>query len=165
MRLSGIFALCLAGVVSLSAAGQSAQTVAPAQTSQSKNPTAPPADQKAATTNATSQTASQPDGAKKPEMKFDWPPLSLPAQKPGTQRAWPQMSFDKGIYAGRNNLTTSGGCYAIQSYNFSPGPNPQLESVTTCTTIERPLMRQIRKPESQNQQGQVNQKEQEKQQK
>jgi hypothetical protein len=42
----------------------------------------------------------------------------------------PDTTFDEGIYAQR-----AGGnmCGAIVSYNFSPGINPQLESVTTCT--------------------------------
>ncbi|HEV3040284.1 MAG TPA: hypothetical protein VHA33_21145 [Candidatus Angelobacter sp.] len=155
MRIPSIPALCLAGMVSLAAAGQSAQSMAPAQSAQSKDSNTPPAEQKTATGNATAQATSQPDGAKKPETKSDWlrPALLLPAQKSGTQRKWPQMSFDKGIYAGRNNLAVSGTCLAIQSYNFSSGPNPQLESITTCTTIERPLMLQVKKPESQNQQS------------
>jgi hypothetical protein len=38
-------------------------------------------------------------------------------------------SFDHGIYA----ESTAGMCGAIVSYNFSPGDNPRLESVTTCT--------------------------------
>lgn len=167
MRIPGILALCFAGAVSLTAAGQSAQPVAPLSNTQAKNSTAPSVEEKTSTINAAAQATSQPDGAKDPDMKRGWsrPQLSLAAQKPGiqTQRKWPQMPFDKGIYAGRNNLNVNGTCLAIQSYNFSPGPNPQLESVTTCTTIERPLMRQVRKPEGQNQP--VNQKEQEKDQK
>jgi hypothetical protein len=41
-------------------------------------------------------------------------------------------NFDKGIYA----PTYADGrsvCAAIMSYNFTPGDNPELKSVTTCT--------------------------------
>jgi hypothetical protein len=68
------------------------------------------------------------------------------------------MSFDRGIYAGRNVMAGSRQCLAIQSYNFSeaaPGKMPKLESVTTCTAVTQPLMRNARKPGSQNQPGQV----------
>lgn len=43
-----------------------------------------------------------------------------------------QRNFDKGIYA----PTYADGrsvCAAIMSYNFTPGDNPELKSVTTCT--------------------------------
>src|SRR5205809_1574747 len=124
MRIPSILALCLAIAVSLSATGQSTST-APAQSAQTQNSSAQPAAQKAATPTASAQTASQPD-------KQD-----APAQKPRTKRAWPQMSFDKGIYIGRNNVNGDGLCLAIQSYNFSQGQSPKLESITTCTTVER----------------------------
>src|SRR5437016_5159087 len=147
MRTPTIFALCLAGAVSLSAAGQSTQTAAPAPSTQSQNSSAQPAAQKAATTTASAQTASQPDAQGQDAQ----------AQTPRTQqRTRPQMSFDKGIYTGRNALTGNGGCYAIQSYNFSQGASPRLESITTCTTVERPLGRLVQKPDSRGQ-GQGNQ--------
>ena len=48
------------------------------------------------------------------------------------QQPLPDVSPDPGIYlrrtAGLGNL-----CGSIVSYNFSPGDNPKLESVTTCT--------------------------------
>ncbi|HYX53960.1 MAG TPA: hypothetical protein VE783_10960 [Candidatus Limnocylindrales bacterium] len=44
----------------------------------------------------------------------------------------PDRSFDRGIYA-QSSGTGSRMCGAIVSYNFSPGENPQLQSVTTCT--------------------------------
>jgi len=157
MSIPSIFALCLAGVVSLSAAGQS---TAPAQSTQSKNWSAQPAVHKAATTEASAQTASQPEGAgqssqapRKPEI-FAWPPLWLPDKKPETRRTWPQMSLDKGIYIGRNNPSGDRLCLAIQSYNFSQGESPRLQSVTTCTELRQPLWRNARKPASPNQQGQ-----------
>ena len=140
MRIPSILALCLAIAVSLSATGQTA----PAQSTSSQNSSAPCAAQKAATPTASAQTASQPD-------KQD-----AQAPKPRPQRTWPQMSFDKGIYVGRNNVNGDGLCLAIQSYNFSQGQSPKLESITTCTTVERPLWRLVQKPESQNQQGQGN---------
>ena len=41
--------------------------------------------------------------------------------------------FDPGIFLdkGKGNM-----CGSIVSYNFSPGDNPQLESVTTCTPAD-----------------------------
>jgi hypothetical protein len=66
------------------------------------------------------------------------------------------MSFDKGIYVGRNNLSGDRGCFAIQSYNFSQGPSPKLESVTTCTELRQPLWRNVEKPGSRDQQSQGN---------
>jgi hypothetical protein len=145
MRIPSIFALCLASAVSLSASGQSTQTAAPAQSAPSNNSSAQPAAQKAATTKASAQPASQPD------------PQDAQVQKPRTQRTWPQMSFDKGIYIGRNGQTGDRYCLAIQSYNFSQGQSPQLESVTTCTELRQPLWRNAGKPESRDQQSQGNQ--------
>ncbi|HEX7286874.1 MAG TPA: hypothetical protein VF532_11875 [Candidatus Angelobacter sp.] len=40
-------------------------------------------------------------------------------------------SFDRGIYA--RQVDGANVCGSIVSYNFSPGTDPQLESVTTCT--------------------------------
>jgi hypothetical protein len=56
----------------------------------------------------------------------------------------PPGSFDKGIYLKRPSERPSGGtdmCASILSYNFSPGENPTLQSVTTCTPAnpEAPL--------------------------
>lgn len=61
-----------------------------------------------------------------------------------------QGDFDRGIYLGKH--AGNGNCGAIVSYNFSPGENPTLESVTTCTpaTPEVPLrtghQKQLRPP-------------------
>lgn len=41
----------------------------------------------------------------------------------------PKRDFDKGILV----RDMGGACGSIVSYNFSPGENPKLESVTTCT--------------------------------
>jgi hypothetical protein len=94
--------------------------------------------------------------------------VQLQDAKPGKKYSLPQVPFDRGIYAARNALTGSSGssgCYAIQSYNFSQGESPKLESITTCTNVVRPLMRYAWKRDSRNQQGQDNQQNQEKDQK
>ncbi len=184
MRIPGILALCLAGALSLTAAGQSTPPAAAGKSAQSKNSSvaSPAHDTSRASTQADAQTQSPGPSsqAQKPEMKFDWPPLSLPAQKSQAQKAlqfdrqipessaqnaqsqhkWPQAQFDRGIYAGRNALVGDPVCLAIQSYNFSQGESPKLESITTCTTVRQPLMRNARRPANSDQQGQGNQKEQ-----
>ncbi len=50
---------------------------------------------------------------------------------PRDQKTPPQGEFDRGIYV--RKPVARGGCASIISYNFSPGENPQLENVTTCT--------------------------------
>lgn len=185
MRIPGILALCLAGAFSLSAAGQStAPPAAAGQSAPSKNSNAAPAAQNTSKTliQTPTKTASpgQSTQAQKPEMKFDWPPLSLPDQKSQAQKTmqfnrqmldladqnaqsqpkWPQAPFDRGIYAGRNALAGNPVCMAIQSYNFSQGESPKLESITTCTTFRQPLLRNVRRPANSDQQGQDNQQQQ-----
>lgn len=54
----------------------------------------------------------------------------LHANEPTFLMQKPDTTFDEGIYAQR---TGGNMCGAIVSYNFSPGMNPYLESVTTCT--------------------------------
>src|SRR5215468_10131798 len=57
-----------------------------------------------------------------------------PGQLPDGPR--PQGPIDPGIYlpktAGLGHV-----CGAIVSYNFSPGENPHLESITTCTSADK----------------------------
>ena len=59
--------------------------------------------------------------------------LSLNArQKNDSMEMFQRPNFDKGIYA----PTYADGrsvCAAIMSYNFTPGDNPELKSITTCT--------------------------------
>jgi len=62
--------------------------------------------------------------ARKPSGDFN-----LLVQLPRYQKTPPQGEFDRGIYLRKGG----GGCISIISYNFSPGENPQLENVTTCT--------------------------------
>ncbi len=157
MRVPVMLALCLAGTLSLPAAGQSTPTAAAGQSAQPTDSSAPPAAAQNTTKASTAsiQMATQPEG----------PAQSTPAQKPETQNAqsqpkWPQAPFDRGIYAGRNTLTGNPVCLAIQSYNFSQGESPKLESVTTCTTMRPPLMRNARKPANTDQQAQDGQQEQ-----
>jgi hypothetical protein len=42
-----------------------------------------------------------------------------------------RQPVDRGIFL--DNQSNSNACGTIVSYNFSPGTNPRLESVTTCT--------------------------------
>jgi hypothetical protein len=53
----------------------------------------------------------------------------LPRQKPTP----PQGRFDRGIYAMQSGPGDEV-CGSIVSYNFTEGQNPQLDSVTTCTS-------------------------------
>ena len=74
------------------------------------------------------------------------PPLSQAAQ-----RAIPAQhqrgDFDRGIYLGAaGNI-----CGSIVSYNFSPGENPQLESITTCTPANRVTSKRARSRQPQSQ--------------
>jgi hypothetical protein len=156
MRVPVMLALCLATTLSLPAAGQSTPPAAAGQSAQPRDSSAPPAAQ-----NATKASTASIQAATQPES----PAQSAPTQKPETQKAqsqrnWPQAPFDRGIYAGRNTLTGNPVCLAIQSYNFSQGESPKLESVTTCTTLRQPLMRNARKPANTDQQGPVGQQEQ-----
>lgn len=57
--------------------------------------------------------------------------LSQAAQR--TPPAHQRGDFDRGIYLGAAGNV----CGSIVSYNFSPGDNPQLESITTCTPAAR----------------------------
>jgi hypothetical protein len=187
MRILYLFALCLASAISPSAAGQSGKPAAPS-TPAKNAPAQNVSVQPAATANGPAQAASQDATAQNPARQNTQadattlgqaaPALSqaelerllvqLQDAKSGKKYSLPQVPFDRGIYAARNALTGSSGssgCYAIQSYNFSQGESPKLESITTCTNVVRPLMRQARKPESRNQQGQDNQQNQEKDQK
>ncbi len=43
----------------------------------------------------------------------------------------PNPNLDRGIFM--PHPSAGNGCGSIVSYNFSPGDNPQLESITTCT--------------------------------
>ena len=59
------------------------------------------------------------------------------------QRAIPahqRGDFDRGIYLGAAGNV----CGAIVSYNFSPGENPQLQSITTCTPATRVASKRAR---------------------
>jgi len=189
MRIPGLLALCLAGSLSLAAAGQSTPPAAAGKSAQSKNPSVAPV------ANNTLRASPQADAQRqspepstqmqKLEMNLDWPPLSLPAQKSQAQKPLPsdqqmlnqadqnaqsqrkgaQAPFDRGIYAGQNALVGNPVCLAIQSYNFSQGESPKLESITTCTSVRQPLMRNARRPATSDQQGQGNQKEENKDQK
>lgn len=170
MRITGIFALCLASAFSLTAAGQSNPSQPAGQNAQPKNSSAAPGAQN--TPKAVTQAAAQPEGFglnAKSQGTSELPPLApgeflrmtnpTLSQKPQTQRKLPQVPFDRGIYVGRNSVAGDNFCLAIQSYNFSQGESPKLESVTTCTTLRQPLMRHARKPANTDQQGQGTQQE------
>ena len=170
MRIPGIFALCLASALSIAAAGQSTSPVAAGHSAQPRNSSAPLAAQN--TTKAAPQTAAQPESSgldAKTQVPSEYPPLApgeflrmtnpTLSQNPQTQHRLPQVPFDRGIYLGRNSVAGNNFCMAIQSYNFSQGESPKLQSVTTCTTLRQPLMRTVRKPANTDQQGQGTQQE------
>jgi hypothetical protein len=59
-------------------------------------------------------------------------PQNTAPQKRDSMELFQRRDFDKGIYA----PTYADGksmCAAIMSYNFTPGDNPELKSITTCT--------------------------------
>ena len=65
------------------------------------------------------------------------PTLLFPIQGPpkvrqrGNGNRSPNPNLDRGIFLPHSSAGNS--CASIVSYNFSPGDNPQLESITTCT--------------------------------
>jgi len=171
MRILSVFALYLATTVVLPATGQSTQSVppAPGKNASTQNASAQPSAQKGATANTSAQSGSQQDSTSRNSQADTseaqrnlWLALGQTAAAPktGAKRSLPQMSFDRGIYAGRNIMTGSRDCLAIQSYNFSeaaPGKTPKLESITTCTSVTQPLLRNARKPGNQNRPDQESQ--------
>ena len=59
-------------------------------------------------------------------------PQKNASQKSDSMEMCQRRNFDQGIYA----PTYADGksmCAAIMSYNFTPGDNPELKSITTCT--------------------------------
>jgi hypothetical protein len=66
---------------------------------------------------------------RKPSRDFE-----IRGQLPGPMQPPPQGDFDHGIYLKKPAANADKSCASIMSYNFSPGENPQLESVTTCTS-------------------------------
>jgi len=94
---------------------------------------------------AAAQSAPAP-GATEPYTIFPAKPprFQLPARKshnfyvlgqePRYQETPPRGDFDRGIYVRKPAARSDESCASILSYNFSPGENPQLESVTTCTS-------------------------------
>ena len=84
----------------------------------------------AATAFAQAQNPSQP---KQPPTQ---------AKPEGTR---PQVMVpDSGIYL--KHVDGANMCASIMSYNFSPGDNPQLESVTTCTPTNTQATKRARVP-------------------
>ena len=169
MRISSLITLCMAGALSLTAAakaGQSAASVVPTKNVQAKNDAAQAAPAQSALAQNTAAQNVPAQAAPKKDAPAQSAPggQNVPAEATPMERALRQLQFDKGIYLGRlqagtDAVTGNTSCLAIQSYNFSqaaPGKMPKLESVTTCTSVAQPLMRQVRKPDAQNQQGQKN---------
>ncbi len=64
----------------------------------------------------------------------------LQAHDPTFLMQKPDTAFDQGIYA----RTGGNMCGAIVSYNFSPGLNPHLESITTCTPSNAAVQQRAR---------------------
>src|SRR5579862_4284697 len=119
-----------------------------AQTSQSQNATAP-----ATQAQPAQQSSQEPSGfvhhpfVKQPQAvpSPEWSKIS--SQRPHQlQREAPNHSFDpaidKGIFLRSDASTGNTICEAIVSYNFSRGDNPHIESVTTCTSTNKAIMRQ-----------------------
>ncbi len=55
-----------------------------------------------------------------------------------------QIVPDRGIYLKHPDGANM--CASIMSYNFSPGDNPQLESITTCTPVNTQATRRTQEP-------------------
>jgi hypothetical protein len=75
------------------------------------------------------------------------PSQAVPAHQMHSQRG----DFDRGIYLGAAGNV----CGSIISYNFSPGENPQLESITTCTRANRVTSKRAQGRQPQPQSGRV----------
>jgi len=56
-------------------------------------------------------------------------------QNSDSMEMFQHRNFDKGIYA-PTYADGQSTCAAIMSYNFTPGDNPELKSVTTCTPAQ-----------------------------
>ena len=74
-----------------------------------------------------------------PQPKKEQPAIQSPAGKASTAQTnvdsvqmIQRPTFDQGIYL-PTYADGQSTCAAIMSYNFSPGDNPELKSVTTCT--------------------------------
>ncbi|HLJ25865.1 MAG TPA: hypothetical protein VKY85_04085 [Candidatus Angelobacter sp.] len=120
-----------------------------AQTSQSQDASAP------ATQAQPPQPSQPPSGlvhnpfVKQPQAvpSPEWSKISSqrPRQLPDVREA-PGHSFnpaiDKGIFLRSDAGTGNTICEAIVSYNFSRGDSPHVESVTTCTSTNKVIMRQ-----------------------
>jgi hypothetical protein len=130
MRLFGILAFVCLGLPLFSVA----------QTAQPQKPLteqAPPwvrnmhlLSEPAAAQAPSSQPAPAQDPAQPmPRWRFD----RVPVQKSNPDaKQLPEMRVDPGIYL-RPSAGLDSRCAAILSYNFSPGENPLLQSITTCT--------------------------------
>ncbi len=132
-------------LLSPSSSGQSLQTQTP---SVSQSPPSQPDVSVGTDAPAASQgtTASSPSGSYRPRLKIRLvPPRNQPkSPKPlpdaplipeilGQRVADSSPQLDPGI---RLKHHAGNSCASIVSYNFSPGDNPELESVTTCTPAD-----------------------------
>jgi len=66
------------------------------------------------------------------------------AQPRAAQASAQNPAPDGGIYL--QHVDGANMCASIMSYNFSPGDNPQLESVTTCTPTDTQATKRARVP-------------------
>lgn len=117
--------------------------------SAAQNQTLPQSKQPAPSQPATPDAATPPAQNSAPEFKlfpaprfqYNAPRRTLdPASLPRPQ----EMIPDRGIYLKHPDGSNS--CASIVSYNFSPGDNPQLESVTTCTPANTQATKRARAP-------------------
>ncbi len=126
------FLFSFATLLWLSAVGQTSQT-----------PTTPAAPATGPDASATSQQRPDDGAWRRPFVvpiepkKSQTPTLLFPIQESPKfrLRAYgnrsPNPNLDRGIFM--PHPSAGNGCGSIVSYNFSPGDNPQLESITTCT--------------------------------
>ncbi|HEY6970598.1 MAG TPA: hypothetical protein VJA94_15425 [Candidatus Angelobacter sp.] len=148
LRLA-LFFLLVSALVSIPASGQSSSSqqtpnATPSQAPQAQQPSQPaqPPSGDFVRNPFAQQTAGQ--SSERPELK-PLPRFKIkvmqrklqPEQEPQPLRQGP---IDPGIYLPRR-AGLDNACGSIVSYNFSPGENPRLESITTCTSVDTVLSR------------------------
>lgn len=113
-----------------------------------QNQTLPQSNQPATSQPAPPDSAKPPAQNSAPEFKlFPAPRFQYNAPRRTLDPASlprPQEIPDRGIYLRHPDGTNM--CASIVSYNFSPGDNPQLESVTTCTPANTQATKRARAP-------------------
>jgi hypothetical protein len=127
MKFLGLaaFSILFGCALALSACAQATQHGA------GQNPTVPPTAQTPGVPEPFSLAPAKPPRFRLPARK---PSRDLVVHGPRYQETPPEGEFDRGIYVRKPAAGDNESCASIISYNFSPGENPHLESVTTCTS-------------------------------